>query len=44
MNMKEYKAVQVLKAKGMSQEAATKKVLSNRRKANDFKAIVRKRD
>jgi len=44
MNMKEYKAVQTLKAKGMSQEAAIKKVLSNRKNANDFKTLVRKRD
>lgn len=44
MNMEEYKAVQVLKAKGMRQETAVKKVLSNRRKDNEFKTLIRKRD
>lgn len=43
MNIKEYKAVQALKAKGLSQEAAVKKVLSSRREANTFNTFIRKR-
>ena len=43
MNMKEYNTVQALKAEGMSQEAAVKKVLSERAEANTFNTFVRKR-